>query len=89
MKFKEWLHIQHSLLSAHPKIKGFITHGGLLGIQESISYGVPMILFPIYGDQDYNAGNMELKNVGIKLEITSVTENQLESAIQAILTNST
>lgn len=32
----------------HKKCKGFITHGGLLSMQEAVVHGVPMIVFPIF-----------------------------------------
>lgn len=36
---------------AHPKIKVFITHGGLFGTQEGVYNAVPMLGMPFYCDQ--------------------------------------
>lgn len=44
-----WLR-QNDIL-AHPKTKAFITHCGLLGMQEAVWYGVPIIGLPIFTDQ--------------------------------------
>lgn len=41
---------QTSIL-AHPHLKAFITHSGLLSYQESLWYGKPMIGVPIFCDQ--------------------------------------
>lgn len=49
----EWLAQQDIL--AHPKVRAFISHGGLLSTQEAVYHGVPMIVFPIFAEQDYNA----------------------------------
>lgn len=49
VKIQKWL--PQSDLLAHPKIKLFITHGGMFGSQEGLSRGVPMLFIPFYGDR--------------------------------------
>ncbi|CAL8137630.1 unnamed protein product [Orchesella dallaii] len=72
---------------AHPKMKTFITHGGLGSVYESILSKVPMICFPIFAEQEYNANSMVEKGYAIKLEIITLKENELIDAITQILTN--
>jgi glucuronosyltransferase len=74
---------------ASPKCRGFITHGGLLSMQESIMNGVPMIAMPVFAEQEYNAYRLQRTGRGIKLEMYTLTEMQLKDAIQEILTNKT
>lgn len=73
-------------LLGHPKILAFITHSGLVSLQESISYAVPMISFPCFAEQNYNAERIQRKETGIVLEVTTVTKGQLVDAINKILT---
>ncbi|KAI0821624.1 UDP-Glycosyltransferase/glycogen phosphorylase [Trametes gibbosa] len=49
----DWV-AQQALLE-HPAIGWFLTHGGLNGTLESIIAGVPMIVWPMAGDQPMNA----------------------------------
>jgi glucuronosyltransferase len=49
VKLVKWAPQQDLL--AHPKIKIFLTHGGFLSMEEAIYHGVPLIGFPLYGDQ--------------------------------------
>ncbi|ODM95387.1 UDP-glucuronosyltransferase 2B18 [Orchesella cincta] len=77
---------QQSILG-HPKIRGFITHGGLLSMQEAVYHGVPMIVFPVFAEQDYNAERLHRTGRGIRLDFGSLTEPQLEDAINRLLTD--
>jgi glucuronosyltransferase len=46
---KDWM--PQSDILGHPKVKVFITHGGLLGTQEGVHRNVPLLGIPIYADQ--------------------------------------
>jgi len=81
----EWMPQQDIL--AHPKIRAFITHGGLLGIQEAVYFGVPLIVMPFFAEQDYNAEKIAREGYGIRLEVTKLEQNQFDFAIRDILNN--
>ncbi|KAF5768753.1 putative UDP-glucuronosyl/UDP-glucosyltransferase, UDP-glycosyltransferase family [Helianthus annuus] len=53
---------------AHKAIGGFVSHCGWNSILESISYGVPIATWPLYGEQHLNAFEM-VKEVGLSVEI--------------------
>ncbi|CAL8144013.1 unnamed protein product [Orchesella dallaii] len=80
-----WLPQQDLLL--HPKIRAFITHSGIGGVTEAIYSSVPLICFPILSEQGYNANLVEQKGIGIQMEITDFTADELENAIQRILSD--
>ncbi|CAG7731243.1 unnamed protein product [Allacma fusca] len=72
---------------AHPKIKAFITHAGLLGTSEAIVHAVPLIAFPCFAEQDYNSDRMEHVGYGIRMEFVGLKQQDLHNAIVQILTN--
>ncbi|KAK8724681.1 hypothetical protein OTU49_011219, partial [Cherax quadricarinatus] len=48
---------------AHNNVKVFITHGGLLSMQEAIYHATPLLALPIFSDQPRNS--MFIKNSGL------------------------
>ncbi|XP_035737135.1 UDP-glucuronosyltransferase-like isoform X1 [Vespa mandarinia] len=73
----------------HRNVKAFITHGGLMGTQEAISCGVPMIGIPLFADQFINIDNYVEKKIAIKLDCENLSEDSMDAALNAILYNST
>ncbi|XP_039309140.1 UDP-glucosyltransferase 2 [Solenopsis invicta] len=69
----------------HSNIKVFITHGGLMGTQEAISCGVPVIGIPLFLDQFTNINAYVVKNIAIRLDINEITERSMDAALNAIL----
>lgn len=83
VKLGKWLP-QQSILS-HPNIRMFITHGGILSLQEAVCYGVPLLGIPIFNDQH---GNLELsrrKGMGLILHLNNIKEETLTNSIEVIL----
>ncbi len=82
----EWVP-QNDLLG-HEKIVGFITHGGLNSLLESIYHGKPIICIGTSIDQINNAVIVEYRKIGIKItNEKDVTAPNLISAIHSLLEN--
>lgn len=71
--------------AAHPKAKLFITHGGTHGIYEGICNAVPMLMFPLFGDQGDNVNRMVARGVAEKLRIYDVTTETLLAALNKMI----
>uniref|UniRef100_A0A914PMX5 glucuronosyltransferase n=1 Tax=Panagrolaimus davidi TaxID=227884 RepID=A0A914PMX5_9BILA len=63
-------------------------HGGINGLLESAYRGIPVIVIPIFTDQQRNAKMAEYRGFGIVVEKTNLDGTALKSAIKTILTNS-
>ncbi|XP_040913206.1 UDP-glucuronosyltransferase-like [Toxotes jaculatrix] len=83
VRLMKWLP-QNDLL-AHPKAKVFITHGGTHGIYEGICNAVPMLMFPLFGDQGDNVNHLVRRGVAEKLNIYDVTTEKLLAALNKII----
>ncbi|KFB48157.1 AGAP007990-PA-like protein [Anopheles sinensis] len=75
---------QNDLL-AHPNIKLFITHSGLLSTQEAIWHGVPVIGFPVFADQFRNINYCVNVGIAKRLSIHNFQANELVDAVKEIL----
>jgi hypothetical protein len=74
-------------ISAHPNLKLFITHGGLLSTTETIYHGVPALAIPIAGDQKLNARQIVNMGIGLTIGYQEITEEALSNKINQLLTN--
>ncbi|XP_053674610.1 uncharacterized protein LOC128724914 [Anopheles nili] len=70
---------------AHPNVKLFITHGGLLSCTESIYHGVPIVGIPIFGDQLLNMARAEQSGWGKGVTYTQLNEETFSKAVRAVL----
>ncbi|XP_066286540.1 UDP-glucuronosyltransferase 2C1-like [Branchiostoma lanceolatum] len=84
-KLLAWLP-QNDLL-AHPKTRAFITHAGSNGLYEALHHGVPMVCLPLFSDQPGNAARVQARGLGVKLDFSTVTVEQLHWAILHVVTN--
>ncbi|KAL7024813.1 hypothetical protein ACKWTF_013196 [Chironomus riparius] len=82
---RKWLP-QDDIL-AHPNVKLFVTHGGLLSATESIMRGKPIVGIPIFGDQMMNMARAELLGWGVQVLFTNLTETSFTWALNEALTN--
>ncbi|XP_059470472.1 UDP-glycosyltransferase UGT5-like [Neocloeon triangulifer] len=83
VKVYPWMPQQEIL--AHPNVKVFITHGGLLGAQEAMYNAVPLISIPVACDQYLNAKRAELGGYGLQLHLRNITKESVKWAIKTAL----
>ncbi|XP_072902726.1 UDP-glucuronosyltransferase 1A3-like isoform X4 [Hemitrygon akajei] len=82
-KLLEWLP-QNDLL-AHPKTRAFLTHGGTHGIYEAICAAVPMVIIPLFGDQQDNMLQMIHQGAGIGLSLQNMNSQDLVEALTHVI----
>jgi glucuronosyltransferase len=71
--------------AAHPNVRLFITHGGLLSLLEAVSRAVPLIGIPVYADQGLNMERAVSSGYGIIIDYYNVSTQSLTWAIQEML----
>lgn len=78
-----WWLPQNDLL-AHPSVRLFITHCGNNGQYEAVYHGVPMIGFPLMGDQRHNAQRLVRKGFGVAMDLHRFDVDELVANIRAV-----
>ncbi|XP_018562683.1 uncharacterized protein LOC108904558 [Anoplophora glabripennis] len=88
VKLGKWLPQQDIL--AHPNVKLFITHNGLLSTTEAIYHGVPILGIPVFADQHINARMATLGGYALSLpyEDPTFSEEKISKMLEELLTNS-
>lgn len=77
------------MFTAHPNVKLFISHGGLLGTTEAVYEGVPILAMPMFGDQLTNMKAIQDKGVAEILSFGDLDEDDVFTKIKSMLTNPT
>lgn len=85
VKISAWLP-QNDIL-AHPSVKLFITHGGLLSTHESVWWGKPQVGIPILCDQHRTIQKSVSAGVAQKVDLHTLSVKALVSAISEVLGN--
>lgn len=74
---------------AHPNVKSFICHGGMLSIIEAAYYGTPLLGFPIYYDQFRNFEVLVDDGMALVMNINSFSGEDLKRSIDSLIYNPT
>jgi MGT family glycosyltransferase len=75
-------------VSVLPQVDLVITHGGNNTTTESLHFGKPMILLPIFWDQHDNAQRIDETGLGVRLRTYSFEPGELWEAIDRLLADS-
>lgn len=79
--------VPQQAILAHENVKMFITNGGLLSLMEAVYYEKPVIVLPIFGDQEFNGAQVESNGYGRLMSLQNITEDSIQEAITDVLTN--
>lgn len=72
---------------AHPKVKLFITHGGLLSIIESIYHSKPILGIPVFYDQFVNVLRAQQTGFGLCINYQDLNATVLRDSISKLMEN--
>ncbi|XP_065088070.1 UDP-glycosyltransferase UGT5-like [Ochlerotatus camptorhynchus] len=75
-------------LLAHPNVRLHITHGGLLGMMESVQYGKPILGLPLAGEQEILVDRAVAAGYGLKLNYQNITQEIVLESIKRIMEDS-
>lgn len=73
----------------HPKVKLFISHGGISSVYEAVDAGVPVLGFSIFFDQPRNIEHLVNSGMAISMDLLSITKDKFLNAINEIVNNTT
>ncbi len=57
------------------------------GVWEAVYHGVPMVAVPLFGDQYDNAQRLVSRGMAVKVDIATLTSDELAQAIRTVLTD--
>ena len=72
-------------LLAHKDIRAFVSHVGHNSLYESAYHRVPLVAFPLYGDQFFNAKKVEHFGLGVSVDQSNFDVEQLVEKIEHVI----
>ena len=70
-------------------VNAVITHGGNNTVNETLFFGIPMLVMPVGGEQQDNAARIEYLGTGLRANIKNFTANEILNKINMLLENQT
>jgi MGT family glycosyltransferase len=70
-----------------PQAAVFVTNGGYNGVQQALSYGVPLVVAGTTEDKPRVGHRVEYSGVGINLKTATPTKEQVRDAVKETLSN--
>ncbi|XP_065354382.1 UDP-glycosyltransferase UGT5-like [Calliphora vicina] len=72
---------------AHPRVKLFISHGGLLSTSESVYHGKPMLGLPVFYDQQMNIKKGIQAGFALGIDFHTLPREEFKSSILKMMNN--
>jgi len=72
-----------------PEVDLVITHGGNNTVTESLHFGKPMVILPLFWDQYDNAQRMHELGYGVRLATYDFSDDELTGAVDGLLADET
>jgi MGT family glycosyltransferase len=73
------------MLELLPRVRAVVSHGGLNTVCESLSFGVPLVVTPIKGDQAINASQVADAGAGLRISFDRAGADELRTALLTVL----
>ncbi|KAG9430925.1 UDP-glucuronosyltransferase 2C1 [Apis mellifera carnica] len=68
-------------LLGHPKLRAFVSHGGLLSLHEAAYHAAPTLVLPVFCDHDGNAAQAEKLGYALVMDLAGISIGSLRDGI--------
>lgn len=73
--------------SVHPKVKLFISHGGISGIYETVDAAVPVLGFSFFYDQRRNLDNLVNAGMAITIDLHYLSKDSFVNSVLELMSD--